>query len=152
MTGLYWSALMLGRLAGPAIHARMGKLPIVSAAAVVVALAFGGVSLAPDARALGVVVALLGLALGPMAPTVLSVAGDRYTRGTGTVFGVMLSLGQIGSVALPWTVARVAAASGFRTAMLVPAAAAALLAFAAGGLWMRAAARGDLRRVPAEVP
>jgi len=152
MVGIYWTALMLGRLAGPAIHARMAKLPIVAAAAIVVALSFAGVSLAPDARALGAVVALVGLALGPMGPTVLSVAGDRYPRGTGAVFGVMLSLGQIGSVALPWTVAQVAARSGFRTAMLVPALAATILALVACGLWMRMGARGYLRPAPAEVP
>jgi hypothetical protein len=53
---------------------------------------------------------------------------------------------------LPWTVAQVATASGFRTAMLVPALAATLLAFVAGGLWMRTGVQGYLRAVPVETP
>jgi hypothetical protein len=96
--------------------------------------------------------ALAGLALGPMGPTILSVAGDRYRRGTGAVFGVMLSLGQIGSVVLPWSVAQVARASGFRTAMLVPVAAAVAFAGIAAAAWARRGATGYLSPAGVEAP
>ena len=132
MVGVYWTALMVGRLAGPAIHARAAKVPIITMAGVVVSLAFAGIALAPATPVLFVVVAAAGLALGPMGPTILSVAGARYSRGTGAVFGVLLSLGQVGSVALPWIVARVAQSAGFRTGMLVPAVSAALARRARG--------------------
>jgi MFS family permease len=137
MVGIYWTALMLGRLLGPALHARVAKLPILAGAGLVVSLAFAGVSAAPSLGVLGVVVALAGLALGPIGPTVLSVAGARYSRGTGAVFGVLLSLGQIGSITLPWIVAQVAGRAGFRAAMAVASASALVLGVLAAGLWIR---------------
>jgi len=54
-----------------------------------------------------------------MAPTALSVAGDRYERNTGAVFGLLLSLAQLGGMIIPWLVARVGGQAGFRTAILV---------------------------------
>jgi MFS family permease len=150
MVGLYWTALMAGRLAGPAIHARLPKLTILSAGGVLLALAFAGVSLAGVPVVLGLFVVCTGLALGPVGPTILSVAGARYSRGTGAVFGVMLSLGQIGSVVLPWSVARVAEGPGFRLAMLVPAGAGLALSCLAAGLWMRHGVLGYRRAETAE--
>jgi fucose permease len=145
MVGIYWTALMVGRLLGPALHARMPKLPILATAGLVVSLAFAGVSAAPSVPLLGVVVALAGLALGPIGPTVLSVAGARYSRGTGAVFGVLLSLGQVGSIALPWTVAQVAGRAGFRVAMTVASVSALALAALAIALWARRGVTGYLR-------
>jgi MFS family permease len=150
MVGLYWTALMAGRLAGPALHARLGKLPILATGGTLLALAFAGVSLAATPATLALLVVCTGVALGPMGPTILSVAGARYTRGTGAVFGVMLSLGQIGSVVLPWSVARVATDAGFRMAMLLPATAGVLLALFAASLWVRRGALGYVRTQAAE--
>ena len=62
---------------------------------------------------------LTGLAISPMAPTALSVAGDRYERNTGAVFGLLLSVAQLGGMIIPWLVARVAGRAGFRAAILV---------------------------------
>lgn len=147
MVGIYWTALMVGRLLGPALHKLVPKLPILAGAGLVVSLAFAGVSGATSLPLLGAVIALAGLALGPIGPTVLSVAGARYSRGTGAVFGVLLSLGQIGSIALPWTVAQVAGRSGFRVAMLVAAGAALAFGALAAGLWIRRGVRGFIRDV-----
>jgi fucose permease len=137
MVGIYWTALMVGRLLGPALHARIPKLAILAGAGMIVSFAFAGVSAAPSVGVLGFVVALAGLALGPIGPTVLSVAGARYTRGTGAVFGVLLSLGQIGSITLPWIVAQVAGRAGFRAAMAVASVSALVLGVLAAGLWIR---------------
>jgi fucose permease len=152
MVGVYWTALMAGRLAGPVLHARMAKLRILVSAGLLVAVAFAAIGASPSVQVLGAVVALAGFALGPIGPTVLSVAGARHDHGTGAVFGVMLSLGQVGSVAMPWIVAQIADDSGFRVAMIVPAAAALGLAALAGTLWLRLGVTGYLRAAPAEVP
>ena len=152
MVGIYWTALLVGRLAGPMLHARMAKLPILVSAGALVAVAFAGIGAAPSVQALGTVVALAGLALGPIGPTVLSIAGARYSRSTGAVFGVMLSLGQVGSVALPWTVAQVAGAAGFRVAMTLPSAAALALTGLAANLWLRLGVTGYGRTAGAEGP
>jgi fucose permease len=152
MVGVYWTALMAGRLAGPVLHARMAKLRILVSAGLLVAVAFAAIAASASVLALGVAVAVSGFALGPIGPTVLSVAGARCDHGTGAVFGVMLSLGQVGSVAMPWIVARIAGDSGFRVAMIVPAAAALALAALAGSLWLRLGVTGYRRAAPAEVP
>jgi fucose permease len=150
MVGIYWTGLMVGRLLGPTLHRRIPKLSILAGAGFVVSIAFAGVSAAPSVAVLGVVVALAGLALGPIGPTVLSVAGARYSRGTGAVFGVLLSLGQVGSITLPWTVAQVAGAAGFRVAMMVASGSALVLGALAAVLWARGGVTGYLRREPAD--
>jgi hypothetical protein len=63
-----------------------------------------------------------------LAPTLVSIAGDRYPRQMGTVIGLLLSTGQTGSTLLPWITGRVAVSGAFRVAMLVPALAIARVA------------------------
>ena len=93
------------------------------------------VGLAGSAAALLAGVAVAGIALGPLAPTLISVAGDRYPKRTGLAIGAVISLGQIGGVTLPWITGRTAIAVGFRGAMLVPMAAS--LAILAGAVTLR---------------
>jgi MFS transporter, FHS family, glucose/mannose:H+ symporter len=121
MVGVYWGALMAGRLLSPFVLARMAKIPFLVLASTLVTVGFVAISAAPTAWTLGVAVMLTGLAVAPVAPTIIAVGGDRYERNTGAVFGVMLSLGQLGGVILPYTVGAVAQATTFRQAMLVPA-------------------------------
>ena len=93
----------------------MSKLVLLGFASSLAAGGFAAISVAQTPLILGGVVLLTGLAISPMAPTALSVAGDRYERNTGAVFGLMLSLGQLGGMIIPWSVARVASAAGFRS-------------------------------------
>jgi MFS family permease len=119
MVGLYWGALAAGRILMPFVLPRVPKLVLLGIAASLSAFGFAAISGAQTPLTLGAVVVLTGLAISPMAPTTLSVAGDRYERNTGAVFGLLLSLGQLGGMIIPWSVARVAGASGFRAGMLV---------------------------------
>ena len=136
MVAVYWGALMAGRAVWPSVLSRMPKLPFVAAASLCVAVSCLGISQAYSTATLSIAVACAGFTLSPLAPTLLSVAGDWYPRQTGTVFGLLLALGQIGSVALPWIVGRMAIAVGFRPAMFVPAVAAVLVTGVT--LWLRA--------------
>ena len=128
MLGFYWGALASGRMLMPLALARMTKLVLLATAASVAALGLLAISAARTPLSLALWVAVTGLALSPIAPTTLSVAGDRYEQRTGTIFGVLLAIGQLGAVIMPWSVARVAGASGFRTGMLVPCACAIVMA------------------------
>jgi fucose permease len=119
MVGLYWGGLAAGRVAMPLVLARISKLVLLGLASTTTALGFAAVSVAPTPLLLALFVLGTGLALSPVAPTTLSVAGDRYERNTGTVFGLLLSIGQLGGMVLPWSVARVASGAGFRSGMLV---------------------------------
>ena len=115
MVAVYWGALMAGRAVWPSVLSRMPKLPFVAAASLCVAVSCLGISQAYSTATLSIAVACAGFTLSPLAPTLLSVAGDWYPRQTGTVFGLLLALGQIGSVTLPWIVGRMAIAVGLPT-------------------------------------
>jgi len=119
IVGLYWGALASGRILTPLVLTRISKLVLLGIVSSVAALGFAAISAAATPFALGLVVLLTGLAIAPMAPTALSVAGDRYEQNTGAVFGLLLSLGQLGGMIIPWSVARVAGSAGFRTGILV---------------------------------
>jgi fucose permease len=119
MVGLYWGALAGGRLLTPFVLARMSKLVLLGIASSTATAGFAAISTARTPLTLGLAVLVTGLAIAPMAPTTLSVAGDRYPKNTGAVFGLLLSLGQLGGMILPWSVARVAVVAGFRSGILV---------------------------------
>jgi MFS transporter, FHS family, glucose/mannose:H+ symporter len=119
MVGLYWGALVAGRVMTPFVLARISKLVLLGLASFAAAAGFAAISTARTPVTLALAVLLTGLAIAPMAPTTLSVAGDRYQKNTGAVFGLLLSLGQLGGMILPWSVARVAVMAGFRAGILV---------------------------------
>lgn len=137
MVGVYWGALMVGRLLSPLLLARFEKLPFLVVASALVALGFVTIAASVSGAALTVAVALTGLALAPIAPTVIAVGGDRYERNTGAVFGLMLALGQLGGVIIPYAVGTVARYATFRQAMLVPALVALTMCVLTFALWRR---------------
>jgi MFS family permease len=119
MIALYWGGLAGGRVLMPFVLGRMSKLVLLALASSAAALGLAAISGARTPLALGLSVVATGLALSPMAPTTLSVVGDRYERHTGAIFGVLLSLGQLGAMIIPWSVARVAGMAGFRAGILM---------------------------------
>ena len=136
---LYWSGLCAGRVSAPLALRRRSKLVTLGVAAGLAALAVAGIATASTWTALAVSVFAAGFAVGPLAPTVIAVAGDRYPQQSGLVIGVLISVAQLGAVLLPWIAGRVAIYQGFRAAMLVPVAAAIALALSAGALRVRRA-------------
>ncbi len=119
--GLFWGGVCLARALAPLALARFAKREVVTMAASVAALGTIGMATASAVLPLAAATFVVGLALGPLAPTLISIAGDRYPRQMGTVIGPLLSAGQTGSTLLPWITGRVAVSDGFRAAMLVPA-------------------------------
>ena len=92
-----------------------------------------------------VAVFVAGLAVGPLAPTIVSVAGDRYPRQMGAAIGLLLSIAQIGGMVLPWLTGRATIAYGYRAGLVVPALAAFGVAAGTVLAWQarsRRAARG----------
>jgi fucose permease len=65
--------------------------------------------------------ALLGLSYGPIFPTTLAIAGDRYSQRAGTVFGLLFSIALIGGMTFPWVVGQVSQRISVRAGMIVPA-------------------------------
>ena len=63
---------------------------------------------------------LIGLSYGPIFPTTLAIAGDRYSKRAGTVFGLLFSIALIGGMLLPWAVGSVSQQAGVHAGMIVP--------------------------------
>jgi len=65
--------------------------------------------------------ALIGLSYGPIFPTTLAIAGDRYSQRAGTVFGLLFSIALIGGMLFPSIVGQVSQRISVRAGMVVPA-------------------------------
>lgn len=141
MIGLYWAGLCLSRLCTPLILPHIPKLIVVLTAATTVGLAVIAMALAPTTGVLGVSVFIAGLAIGPQAPTLVSVAGDRYPRQMGAAIGLLLSIAQVGGMVLPWLTGRATIAYGYRAGLLVPALAAFGIAAGTALAWQARARR-----------
>ena len=120
MIALYWGGLCLGRMTAPLLLARLPKLVVVLGCAAVVAASVMAMAAARDEAALAVAVLVAGIAIGPLSPTIVAVAADRYPHRMGAALGVLLSAAQIGGIVLPWATARTTIALGYRAGLLVP--------------------------------
>ena len=141
IVGLYWAALCLGRLLTPLVLARAPKLVVVLVASLTTATAIAAMAWSPTTTVLAIAVVIAGLAVGPMAPTIVSVAGDRYPRQMGAAIGLLLSVAQLGGMVLPWLTGRATIAYGYRAGLVVPALAALGIACGTALVWHSRARR-----------
>jgi MFS transporter, FHS family, glucose/mannose:H+ symporter len=117
----YWVTAILGRAFSARAQAWTGKERLVvtcgllSAGGCVVLLAAAGWL---PGLAAGALVTSLGFSA--IFPTVLAIAGDRYHRFAGTVFGLLFTIGNVGSVLFPWALGHISQAFGVRLGMVVP--------------------------------
>jgi MFS transporter, FHS family, glucose/mannose:H+ symporter len=117
----YWGALMLGRILASRLLAGIRKSQLVVGSALVSLL---GCAILLTSHCIGLLMtgtALVGLSYGPVFPTTLAIAGDRYSKRAGTVFGLLFSIALIGGMLLPWAVGQVSQHLTIRMGMLVPA-------------------------------
>jgi fucose permease len=116
----YWGALMLSRILAAGVLRGIGKSQLVVSAAFV---SLAGCAVLLSARSLPlffVGTALIGLSYGPIFPTTLAIAGDRYSQRAGTVFGLLFSIALVGGMSFPWAVGQVSQRVGVRAGMIVP--------------------------------
>jgi fucose permease len=116
----YWGALMLSRILAARVLRVTGKSQLVLATALMSLL---GCAILLSARSLTLLftgTALIGLSYGPIFPTTLAIAGDRYSRLAGTVFGLLFSIALIGGMVFPWLVGQVSQRVSVRAGMIVP--------------------------------
>lgn len=144
-TSGFWLALTAGRLLAAAASPRLGA-PTLLLVSLCGALAGGiglvlGIGSAPLTVAAAI---LLGLSFGPIYPTTIALVTVRFPAGTGTVTGIVMTLGSLGGAVLPWLygilILQVSPLAGI---VLVPISLAAML-----GLWLLARHLGW--RAPAE--
>ena len=71
--------------------------------------------------------ALAGLSFAAVYPTTLAIAGDRYPRFPGTLFGLLFAVGMTGGMLFPWAIGHLSQTFGLRAALLLPVASAAMI-------------------------
>lgn len=124
----YWAALTAGRLVGAALGARLsaGTLLLWSVAGSLLGAALvplGGGSVA--ATVVGTLI--LGVAYGPVFPTAVVLATERFPRAAGRAVSVLVSAASVGGMALP-------PLQGVLLERVSPLASAALVAAGAAGM------------------
>lgn len=114
----HWVGLIAGRLALARLVDR-GKRRAILAAALAGAAAL--LVLATTARIglLAIAPFTVGLAIAIVMPTTLALAGERYRAHAGTLFGILLTLAQVGAIVLPAAVGVVGEYSGVRAGMSI---------------------------------
>lgn len=131
-TSGFWLAITAGRVLAAAFGTRLGapRLLLVSlGGALVAGLGFvAGIGSAP----LTIAAALLaGLSFGPIYPTTIALVAVRFPSGTGTIAGVVMTMGSVGGAILPWLYGiLILEVSPLAGVVLIPISAAAML-----GLW-----------------
>ena len=120
MLATFQLGMMSGRIFAAAILRLIGKIELILACAfgsvLAGALLLAGRSLAATWAA----IALLGLCFSPIYQTVLALAGDRYQRFAGSVFGLLFSIALVGSFVSPLAIGRIAQSVGARAGAVVP--------------------------------
>lgn len=127
MLATFQVGMMLGRIFAAAILRVVTKVQLVFACAVGSVVASALLLASRTVAATWIAVALLGLCFSPIYQTVLALAGDRYQRFAGTVFGLLFSIALMGSFLSPLVIGRIAQFAGVRSAALVPLAGAAAI-------------------------
>jgi len=116
----YWAALMLSRMLAAPVLSALGKSQVVLTSALI---ALAGCAILLWARSLVLLfagTALIGLSYGPIFPTTLAIAGDRYSRRAGTAFGMLFSIALVGGMLSPWAVGQVSQRVSLHAGMIVP--------------------------------
>jgi fucose permease len=118
----YWAALIAGRLLAARLLRRISKAQLVLASGMGAA---AGCALLVSTRSLAGMaagVALAGLSFAAIYPTTLAIAGDRHSHLTGTVFGLLFSVGITGGMLFPWAIGHLSQPFGMRGSLLLPVA------------------------------
>jgi FHS family glucose/mannose:H+ symporter-like MFS transporter len=124
---LFWTALMLGRLAASRIVKKVRGPGLVLQASVGAVVGLVLIALATDKWVATAGIVVCGLSYAPVFPTTAGTASTYFPKHFGTVFGIMMATGLIGGLVLPAVVGYVAKASTVRAGFWLLAGTAALL-------------------------
>lgn len=116
----YWAALMVSRMLAARALQGIAKSQLVLIIALISLLGCAVLLATRSLIFLFAGTALIGLAYGPIFPTTLAIAGDRYSKRAGTVFGLLFSIALMGGMLFPWTVGRISQRLSVRAGMIVP--------------------------------
>jgi fucose permease len=110
----YWASVMVGRVVASriALGADPYRIVLFSALGAITGAVLAAVSPGPGVSAFAIV--LSGWSLAGIYPTVLGIAGARFTLYSGTVFGILFAIALSGGMTLPWLAGQIGSAAGLR--------------------------------------
>jgi fucose permease len=146
----YWAALMLSRILVASTFRATSKTILVLASGLLSLVGCGLLLASHSLLALSLGVAVIGFTYGPIFPTALAIAGDRYTN-TGTVFGLLFSVALIGGMAMSWSVGQISQSFSVRAGMLVPLMGAVGICLLAALINVKQNAKGTLEKISTTV-
>jgi fucose permease len=118
----YWAALMTTRLFLTRLLLVVSPSTVVLGSGVLSVVVALGLALAPTPLLAVLASVLMGLALAGVFPTVLGMAGARFERHSGTVFGILFTMALSGGMTIPWIAGHLADAAGVRAAFILTSA------------------------------
>jgi fucose permease len=114
----HWLGLILARVTlSPRVERTKAAAVVRSAAAGALGLVI--FVLIPTHEWLAVMPFVIGMAIALVVPTMLALAGDRYPGNPGALFGLLLTLLQIGGIALPAAIGFIADRAGLRPGLSI---------------------------------
>jgi fucose permease len=122
LLGAYWAVLMLSRLLLARVVRRFGAHRVVVLGALAAAAGALIVGASPTASIAVIGILLTAAALAGIFPTVLGLAGTAFPQRSGTVFGILFTIGLTGGMTMPWLAGQVAESAGLRTVLAFAAA------------------------------
>jgi fucose permease len=117
----YWAALMAARMALSRVVLRIGPHRVLLGGAALAALGAALTAAAPNAGVAAAGVLIAGVALAGVYPTVLGLAGNAFSRHSGTVFGILFTVALVGGMTLPWVAGHLAAVYTLRAVFVLVA-------------------------------
>jgi fucose permease len=122
LLGVYWAVLILSRLLlGRAVR-RFGANRVVVLGALAAAAGAVIIAAAPTAVVAVIGIVLTSAALAGIFPTVLGLAGTAFPTRSGTVFGILFTVGLTGGMTMPWLAGQLAESAGLRMVLALAAA------------------------------
>jgi len=102
-TSAYWGALAIGRLAGAAASRKLAPVRLIAAALGGSLLGAVGLFIA-HATILPTILCLVwvSFSFGTVYPTAVAVAADAFAKDRGKAVSVLVAMGSIGGITLPW--------------------------------------------------
>lgn len=101
-TSLFWVGLTAGRLNASWLLRRISNAQMIVLTVTIMIAGVLLILIVPSVQAAGLVSAVIvGFGVGPLFPTVLAFATDRYPAARGTASGVLIAVGTLGGTLLP---------------------------------------------------
>ncbi len=143
---LFWAAMLLARLIQGAVVGRFGIPAVVTASALISAVAIGAFAVAATPAQAYTAATVAGLAAGGIYPNVMVYVNGRFPRQIGAVTGILSTVAVTGTFLMQPIVGRVAETAGLQKGLMLIAAAMAVSGLLFVAVWARSIKEAGVTR------